>query len=177
MTQALILYNSLFVLITFGLLVFLNRIKAERPIERTFLLGIIQVSALFLGAILYPIDGFGRFQLLAWGVFLYIPLFLIGSGVILFNKSRFFVFILLVLVLIIFAVGVDAFLVEPQRIEVTHSIIYSSKLDQPIKVAVLADIQTDNPGPYEARVLALTEAENPDLVLLSGDYLQIWDQD
>jgi len=176
MTQALILYNSLLILITFGLVVFLNQVKAERPIERTFLLGIIQISAIFLAAILFPIDGFGRFQLLAWGVFLYIPLFLIGSGVILFNQSRLFVYILLVLVLIIFAVGVDAFLVEPQRIEVTHSIIYSSKLDQPIKVAVLADIQTDNPGAYEARVLALTEAENPDLVLLSGDYLQIWDQ-
>jgi len=177
MTQALILYNSLLVLITFGLVVFLNRVKAERPFERTFLLGIIQVSAIFLATILFPIDGFGWFQLLAWGVFLYIPLFLIGSGVILFNQSRLFVYILLVLVLIIFAVGVDAFLVEPQRIEVTHSIIYSSKLDQHIKVAVLADIQTDNPGAYEARVLALTEAENPDLVLLSGDYLQIWDQE
>jgi predicted MPP superfamily phosphohydrolase len=177
MTEALILYHSLLVLITFGLVVFLNRVKAERPIERTFLLGIIQVSAIFLAAILYPIDGFGRFQLLAWGVFLYIPIFLIGSGVILLNESRLFVVILLVLIVIIFAVGVDAFLVEPQRIEVTHSIIYSSKLERPIKVALLADIQTDNPGPYEARVLALTEAENPDLVLLAGDYLQIWDQD
>ena len=177
MTQALILYNSLLVLITIGLVVFLNRIKAERPIERTFLLGIIQVAAIFLAAILYPIDGFGRIQLLAWGVFLYFPLFLIGSGVILFHKSRLFVFILLVLVMIIFAVGVNAFLVEPQRIEVTHSIIYSSKLDQPIKVAVLADIQTNNTGQYEAGVLGLTAAENPDLVLLTGDYLQILDQD
>ena len=177
MTQALILYNSLLVLTTFGLVVFLNRVKTERTIERTFLLGIIQVSALSLAAILYPIDGFGRLQLLAWGVFLYFPLFLIGSGVILINISRSFVFILLALVLTIFTIGVDAFLIEPQRIEVTHSTIYSSKLDQPIKVAVLADIQTNNPGPYETRVLGLTAAENPDLVLLAGDYLQIWDQE
>jgi hypothetical protein len=177
MTQALILYNSSVGLFTIVLVVFLYRIKDERSIERTILLGVLQVGILFLGAILYPMDGFGRLKLLAWGVFLHFPLYLIAAGLVLFNKSRLFFYTLLVLVLLILAVAGDAFLIEPSRLEVSRTTIYSTKLEQSIKVAVLADIQTDNPGPYEARVLALTVAENPDLVLFAGDYLQIIGQD
>jgi hypothetical protein len=71
-------------------------------------------------------------------------------------------------------VAVDAFLVEPQWLEISHHTLTSSKLTQPITIAVLADIQTDQPGSYEAEVLALTAKEDPDLILLVGDYLQIY---
>ena len=177
MIQALVFYNSLAGLFTIVFIVFLYRIKDERVIERTILLGVFQVVILVLGAILYPVDGFGRLQLLAWGVFLHFPLYLIAAGVTLFDKSRLFCYALLILVLIILGVAGDAFLIEPRRQEVSHTTIYSTKLEGSIKVAVLADIQTDKPGSYEARVLAITAAENPDLVLLAGDYLQIYDQD
>jgi len=177
MIQALILYNSLVGLFTIVFVVYLYRIKDERVIERAILLGVFQVVILVLGAMLYPLDGFGRVQLLAWGVFLHFPLYLIAAGVMLFDKSRLFFYALLILVLIILGVAGDAFLIEPRRLEVSHTTIYSTKLEGSIKVAVLADIQTDNPGSYEARVLALTAAENPDLVLLAGDYLQILDHD
>ena len=177
MTQALVFYNSVVGLVTVVFVVFLYRIKNERLIERTILLGVLQVAILVLGAMLYPVDGFGRLQLLAWGVFLHFPLYLIAAGVMLFDKSRLFFYALLVLVLIILGVAADAFLIEPRRLEVSQTTIYSTKLEGSIKVAVLADIQTDNPGPYETRVLAITAAENPDLVLLAGDYLQIFDQD
>ena len=177
MTQALVFYNSVVGLFTVVFVFFLYRLKNERLIERTILLGAFQVTILVLGAMLYPVDGFGRLQLLAWGVFLHFPLYLIAAGVMIFDKSRLFFYALLVLVLIILGVAADAFLIEPRRLEVSHTTIYSTKLEGSIKVAVLADIQTDNPGPYETRVLAITAAENPDLVLLAGDYLQIFDQD
>ena len=177
MIQALVFYNSLAGLFTVVFVVFLCRIKDERVIERTILLGVFQVVILILGAMLYPVAGFGRLQLLAWGVFLHFSLYLIAAGVMLFDKSRLFFYILLILVLIILGVAGDAFLIEPRRLEVSHTAIYSPKLEGSIKVAVLADIQTDNPGSYEARVLAITAAENPDLVLLAGDYLQIYDRD
>lgn len=177
MPQALIVYNSSLCLFTVVIVIFLYRTKDKHSIEWTILLGVFQVGILFLGAILYPVDGFGRLQLLAWGVFLHFPLYLIAAGVMLFEKSHLFVYALLVLVLIILGVAVDGFLIEPQRLEVSRTIIYSTKLEQSIKVVVLADIQTDNPGLYETRVLALTAAENPDLVLFAGDYLQILDQD
>jgi predicted MPP superfamily phosphohydrolase len=177
MIQALIFYNSLVGLLTIIIVVFLYRVKNERVIEKTILLGLFQVIILVLGAILYPVDGFGRLQLLAWGVFLYFPLYLIAAAIMLFDKSRLFFYTLLILVLIILGVAGDAFLIEPRWLEVSHTTIYSTKLEGFIKVAVLADIQTDNPVYYEARVLELTAAENPDLVLLVGDYLQILDND
>ncbi len=177
MTQALVFYNSVVGLVTVVFVFFLYRVKNERLIERTILVGVLQVAILVLGAMLYPVDGFGRLQLLTWGVFLHLPLYLIAAGVMLFDKARPFFYALLILVLIILGVAADAFLIEPQRLEVSHNTIYSTKLERSIKVAVLADIQTDNPGPYETRVLALTAAENPDLVLFAGDYLQIFDQD
>jgi len=177
MTQSLVIYNSVAGLVTVFFVVFLYRIKNESLIERMILLGVIQVAILVLGAMLYPVDGFGSLQLLAWGVFLYFPLYLIAAGVMLFDKSRLFFYALVVLILIILGVAVDAFLIEPRKLEVSSTTIYSIKLEQPIKVAVLADIQTDNPGTYEARVLAITAAENPDLILFAGDYLQIYDQD
>jgi len=36
----------------------------------------------------------------------------------------------------------------------------------------LADIQTDSPGEYEIRVLEIVREEDPDLILLAGDYIQ-----
>ncbi len=177
MIQSLILYNSVAGLLTAIFVGFLYRIKNECFIARTILLGVLQVTILVLGAMLYPVDGFGRLQLLAWGVFLHFPLYLIAAGVTLFDESRLFFYTLLILVLIILGVAADAFLIEPRRLEVSHTTIFSTKLEKSIKVAVLADIQTDDPGPYEAQVLGITAAENPDLVLFAGDYLQIVDQD
>jgi len=110
MIQALVFYNSLAGLFTVVFVVFLYRIKDERVIERTILLGVFQVVILILGAMLYPVAGFGRLQLLTWGVFLHFPLYLIAAGVTLFDKSRLFFYALLILVLIILGVAGDAFL-------------------------------------------------------------------
>ena len=72
-------------------------------------------------------------------------------------------------------VAIDAFLVEPQWLEVSEYTLNSAKLNQSLKIILLADIQTDQPGSYEEEVLEITAAENPDLVLFAGDYLQIFD--
>ncbi|MGB2962480.1 MAG: metallophosphoesterase [Anaerolineales bacterium] len=175
MTQALLIYNTLIFVLDLMLLVYLHRIKKERPVERTILLGIVLSCIIFLGAFFFPVDGFGLIQLFAWGTFLHLPLFFTAGGILLFRETKWFAYGLLILALLILGVAGDAFLIEPQKLEVTHTTLYSSKLDQAVTVALLADIQTDNPGSYEEQVLALTAAENPDLVLLAGDYLQIYD--
>jgi predicted MPP superfamily phosphohydrolase len=175
MTQALFIYNTLIFVLDLMLLVYLHRIKKERPVERTILLGIVLSCIIFLGAFFFPIDGFGLIQLFAWGTFLHMPLFFTAAGILLFRERKWFAYGLLLLTLLILGVAGEAFLIEPHKLEVTHTTLYSSKLDQAVTVALLADIQTDNPGPYEEQVLALTAAENPDLVLLAGDYLQIYD--
>ncbi|MEM9408089.1 MAG: hypothetical protein AAGA81_18785 [Acidobacteriota bacterium] len=70
------------------------------------------------------------------------------------------------------AVGVWAFQIEPELLEVSRTRIETSKLSQPLTVAVLADLQTDAPGDYELGVLRQLAALEADLVLLTGDYLQ-----
>jgi uncharacterized protein len=69
-------------------------------------------------------------------------------------------------------VAVDAYWIEPNWLDVAHLQIASPKLAQPIRVAVLADLQTDAAGPFQRRVLERLRDEKPDLVLLAGDYLQ-----
>jgi predicted MPP superfamily phosphohydrolase len=70
------------------------------------------------------------------------------------------------------AIGVDAFFIEPQWLEVTHYEIRSDKIGKPLRIAVLADIQTDDVGEYERDVLRRAMEEKPDLILFPGDYLQ-----
>jgi hypothetical protein len=113
--------------------------------------------------------------LLAWGFFLQFPIFLTGSSILVLKISRRFAILLIGLIVLILGIAADAFLIEPQWLEVSDITLVSPKLDQPLKVVVVADMQTDRPGLYESHVLELTAAEDPDLVLMAGDYLQIND--
>lgn len=66
--------------------------------------------------------------------------------------------------------------VEPFWLEVTHHRITSERLaprDEPLRVVVLADLQTDEIGTFEAEVFAAIQRERPDLVLVPGDLLQL----
>ncbi|MFO1053835.1 MAG: hypothetical protein U1F36_16585 [Planctomycetota bacterium] len=78
-------------------------------------------------------------------------------------------------------VGVHAWahFVEPYRLAVdTHHIVtpHAARLPQPVRVALLADIQTDHIGAWEEGVFARAAAARPDLLLFAGDYVQIADR-
>lgn len=112
-------------------------------------------------------DGFALMQVTAWAVFLHLPIVLVGIG-LLTRRRRFHLLALPVVV-----VGVDAFLVEPRWLEVTHL-----RLPGPaMRIALVADIQTDRVGWYERALVARINAEEPDLVLFAGDYVQTADAD
>jgi predicted MPP superfamily phosphohydrolase len=175
MIQGLFFYHGLMIIIIGASLLLFSRIKDHHPVERSLLLAIFNLSVIFLGAFLYPLDGFGRFQLLAWGLFLYFPLFLLGNVLMVFKQVRIFAYILASVLFCILVIAGDAFLIEPNLLEITRITFYSDKIEEPITVVFLADIQTDSPGPAEARVFTLAAEENPDLVLLSGDYIQLAD--
>ena len=83
-----------------------------------------------------------------------------------------------VLVLFLVAEGcyVWARRVEPFRLEITRHRIVSERLRgarQALRVAVLADLQTDTFGAFERRVFEALAAEKPDLLLVPGDLLQL----
>ncbi len=64
-----------------------------------------------------------------------------------------------------------SFLFEPHWLEVSHCEVRSPKLSRPLKVAVLADFQSDEIGAYEREVLTRVVAEKPDLIIMPGDYI------
>lgn len=86
--------------------------------------------------------------------------------------------------LLAFVVGEGCYVwarrVEPRRLEVTHERIVSERLapavralGRPLRVACLADLQTDEIGAHEVAVFDELVAWRPDIVLLLGDYLQV----
>lgn len=66
------------------------------------------------------------------------------------------------------AVVVDGFLIEPYRIEVTHSSV-QAPLTRPLKIAHLSDLHTSGLGPRERKLLLLLDAEHPDVIVITGD--------
>jgi len=43
----------------------------------------------------------------------------------------------------------------------------------PLRIAVIADLQTDAPGAYEARVLRAVMEHTPDVIVMPGDFVQV----
>jgi uncharacterized protein len=76
--------------------------------------------------------------------------------------------VLLVLALAATTVAVDAFFIEPYRLEVTHSSL-DAAVDAPLKIALLADIHTRGFGLRERKLLRLLAAESPDVIVIAGD--------
>lgn len=117
-------------------------------------------------------DFFMVLQLLAIGAFIGGPIFL---GICVYfarPKFRFLAITNAILLGATVIVGVDAFLIEPHLLEVTKHSIISNKLNSPLRIAILADLQTDDIGDYERSVLQQVANEKPDIFLLPGDYIQ-----
>lgn len=74
--------------------------------------------------------------------------------------------------LLLLGIYVDAFLIEPHWLETTELEIRDKRVKKPTLIAVVADIQTDDFGPYERSVLLEVVKRKPDMVLFCGDYIQ-----
>src|ERR1700722_1692059 len=80
---------------------------------------------------------------------------------------RFLVIIIMMAALCALAWG---FFVEPFRIEVTHFDVHGP-VSQPLKIAHLTDLHTNGLGRRENRLLQLLDAEQPDVIIITGDTL------
>jgi predicted MPP superfamily phosphohydrolase len=78
-----------------------------------------------------------------------------------------FLFWLLALVLALYVV-IDGFFIEPNWIEVTHSVI-QAPVTVPLKIAHLTDIHTNVMGHRERHLIEILNQEKPDIVLITGD--------
>jgi len=70
------------------------------------------------------------------------------------------------------AIAIEAFWIEPTSLELNRVVVESASIKKPLRIAVLADLQTDRIGDYERDALRRMAATRPDLVVLPGDYVQ-----
>jgi predicted MPP superfamily phosphohydrolase len=136
-------------------------------------LAVVACAAALFGSALTVWSPFTVFRFVAYAVFLHGVVLLSGAGILLRRTSRAVAVALALAATAVAAIGVDAFFVEPEWLDVSHVRLTSPKLDEPLRIAVIADLQTDNFGRYERRVFDCAMAEEPDLILMAGDYLQV----
>lgn len=77
-------------------------------------------------------------------------------------------YLLIAVALASLALVVDAFFVEPYRIEVTHHSLPAA-IAAPLKIALLADVHTRAFGLRERKLLKLLDEEKPDVIVICGD--------
>lgn len=134
-------------------------------------------SASLLLAVGLADDSFAAMRSLAYGLFVFLALTCAACAILLWRGHRRWAIAYLAGFLLLEGVAVDSFWIEPHWLEVTRVTVASDKLSRPLKVALLADLQTDEIGAYERSVIERIVAEQPDLVLLAGDYVQTRNDD
>jgi len=77
-------------------------------------------------------------------------------------------YLLIAAALAALAVVVDAFFIEPYRIEVTHQTL-PAPITAPLRIGLISDVHTRAFGRRERKLLALLDAERPDVILIAGD--------
>lgn len=151
-------------------------VVAKTPRARTAMVGGsgLLVTGLIV-AIALTQDPFFIMRMMTYLLFAHVPLFLLASAWFIQKNTPRAACLFLALAGALVAVAVDAFWIEPQWLMETHLKIVTTKVEHPIRVAVVADLQTDKFGRYERRALRKVVEARPDIILCAGDYLQIRD--
>lgn len=116
---------------------------------------------------------FHLMRLASWVLFLHLPLLALAMGLALRKRNRVASLILLGLAACVTGVAIDAFLVEPRSLELNRHELETRGLATPMRIAIVADLQTDHISDYERRALKRVLAQEPDLILLPGDFIQL----
>ncbi|MEM9554116.1 MAG: metallophosphoesterase [Acidobacteriota bacterium] len=146
---------------------------ARRPSVPTLLLAMVVLAGVGLLGAGASSNLFETMRHLAWLVFVYAPALLVVGALLLRRPAPWTAFAAGLCAVLAVGLGAWAFFVEPERLEVTRVEIETPKLEAPLRVALLADLQTDRVGAYERRALETLAAQDADLVLFAGDYLQV----
>jgi len=147
-------------------------------------LGGMIVASVILGALSLPLalllasrahPGARMFATMAHGtctVFLHYPALGLACACAWRESSRWRALTALSMALLLLGIGANAFFYEPFDLQVARHELASEKLSRPIRLVVLADLQTGDFGDYERGALELALEQEPDLLLLPGDYIQ-----
>lgn len=83
--------------------------------------------------------------------------------------------ILVAAAVVVFAINVDAYYVEPQMVSVRYHLVPGTRdsgKTATIRILHISDIQTPVIGAHEERALGAGLSYKPDLIVLTGDYVQ-----
>ncbi len=163
-----------------------RRARRAGLLEDVARLGLLAAALLLIGELLtlLPADHvaiFAAMRMATHVAFVVIgPLAVARGAQQLIRRPRRLAHGLLLLAVALPAEGIYAWAtrVEPFRLQVVHHTLETEALQgsaAPIRVVVLADLQTDRIGPYEEKVFARIAEARPDLLLLPGDVIQVGD--
>ena len=79
---------------------------------------------------------------------------------------------LAVAALAVLAVNVQAYFIEPRRLEVRHHAVGTGRGRPALRILHISDIQTPSIGSHEEEALVGGLRHAPDLIVLTGDYVQ-----
>ncbi|HEY4309936.1 MAG TPA: metallophosphoesterase [Pirellulales bacterium] len=170
MSKMLLAFNVSMLLVDFVAIIVMAR--TTRLSRRAGTLAAVAFAALLLSAASRE-GPFGQIRLLAAAVFVHGVILATALAAISWRSRRRLAIAWLLLAVSLLAVGVDSFYVEPFWLDVTRLTLHSPKIDRPIRIAVVADFQTDTIGDFEREVLERVLAEEPDIILFVGDYIQV----
>jgi len=137
----------------------------------------MQFVALILGWVLVVLWGGSAFGFIAalWGLGVGGSVTFAALAWRLWRHHRAWSALSIAVALVAVAIAVYGMLIGPRDLEVNVHRIVSSRVDAPLRVAVVADLQTDRIGAYEERVFETLAGLDADVLVLPGDLLQLRD--
>ena len=122
------------------------------------------------GPIIVPLTAWWAARLVLFIGWVLIKQWQTGKGGALHRPNLIF----LLLNLMLAAVLIYGFFFEPMNLKVTHLEERTEQNDlQPIRILHLTDLHLERQTQRETRLIPLVEAQQPDLILLTGDYLNL----
>ncbi|MCA9490045.1 MAG: metallophosphoesterase [Myxococcales bacterium] len=110
---------------------------------------------------------------IGWVLFVHGPIDLFAAAWLSRSVARSDALVLAVFGLGATLIGVDGYLVEPHWLVVERFEVPVAGLEERLRIAVLADLQSDVWGAYEERAFRRTMEERPDLIVFPGDFVQV----
>lgn len=174
MNPTILMYFLIVALLLTNVFLYLKRFRhqAFAFILSTVVYGLVAMYA----AAITAHDGFMVFQLLSYGCFIGGTMLLAMSSILASKNFKLLSGLYALTTLAVVGIGIDAFFIEPRLLEIKRHSIISNKLNEPVHIAILSDLQTDNIGDFERHVMKVVAEDKPDLFLLPGDYLQTFTQ-
>src|SRR5437867_870202 len=170
MARTLVLLNVVWG--TVDVLLLVARARGVRP-------GRASAIALSTAALALGVESgfsFMRFHVMraaSFAIFLHVPLILLAIAWLSRRRPR-RAWSCAFLATGLVVVAADAFLYEPHALVTSR---YEAKIGVAARAVVMSDFQATQIGAYEQSVLARVAALDPDLVLLAGDYIQVYGEE